>query len=126
MPRSPSTSYPRAQQRAWARKATLYQAAAILTFAIGVMSFAARADLAAGRWTLLVSVGGLIVAGGFFAEHLIARGRAARHQIGADSEQLVANQLEPLRAHGYTITHGARGAGGGDIDHLVRTPDGLG
>jgi Nuclease-related domain len=111
-------SYPRHQQRLSARKATLYQVAGT---ALLVVAFVALGTGLAVLAAVAFPAGcALIIA------YTSAANRAARHRIGADSEQLVRDTLERLRPDGYTITHGARWRGGGDIDHLVRTPDGLG
>jgi hypothetical protein len=111
-------SYPRRKQQLWARKATLYELAGT---ALLVTTFVA---LGTGRAVLAVIA---FPAGcALITAHTSAANRAARHRIGADSEQLVRDTLDQLHARGYTITHGARWHAGGDIDHLVRTPDGLG
>jgi Nuclease-related domain len=111
-------SYPRRQQRLWARKATLYEIAGTALFVAGFVA------LGTGRAVLAVVA---FPAGcALITAYTSAANRAARHRIGADSEQLVHDTLDRLRPHGYTITHGSRWHGGGDIDHLVRTPDGLG
>ena len=113
-----SLSYPRRQQRLWARKATLYQVTGTALFVAGFVA------LGTGRAVLAVVA---FPAGcALITAYTSAANRAARHRIGADSEQLVHDTLERLRPHGYTITHGSRWHAGGDIDHLVRTPDGLG
>jgi hypothetical protein len=111
-------SYPRRQQQLWARKATLYEVAGTALFIAGFVA------LATGRAVLAV----IAFPGGcaLITAYTSATNRAARHRIGADSEQLVRDTLDQLRSSGYTITHSARWRGGGDIDHLVRTPDGLG
>ena len=111
-------SYPRRQQRLWARKATLYELAGTALFVAAFVALGTgRAALAAVAFPAGCA---LITA------YTSAAGRAARHRIGADSEQLVRDTLDQLDPHAYTVTHGARWHPGGDIDHLVRTPDGLG
>lgn len=111
-------SYPRRQQQLWARKATLYEISGTALFIAGFVA------LGTGRAVLAVVA---FPAGcALLTAYTSAANRAARHRIGTDSEQLVRDTLDELRSRGYTITHGARWRGGGDIDHLVRTPDGLG
>jgi hypothetical protein len=88
-----TSSYPRAQQKTWPRKALIYQTAAILTFGIGIMAIAARVDLGARRWTLVLGAGRLLTATAFYTKHLIPHARATRNRIGADSEQLVADPV---------------------------------
>jgi Nuclease-related domain len=110
-------SYPRRQQQVWARKATLYEVAGTALFVAAFVALGTgRAVLAAVAFPAGCA---LITA------YTSAAKPAARHRIGADSEQLVHDTLERPLPHGYTITHGARWRAGGDIDHLVRTPDGL-
>jgi Nuclease-related domain len=111
-------SYPRQQQQLWARKATLYQVAGTALLIAGF--------IAVGTGRAVIAVAAFPVGCALITAYTSAANRAARHRIGADSEQLVHDTLERLRPHGYTITHGARWPGGGDIDHLVRTPHGLG
>lgn len=112
------TSYPRLQQHVWARKATVYEISGTALLIAGFVAIATeRAALAAVAFPAGCAL---------IAASTIAAGREARNQTGADSEQLVHETLERLRPHGYTIIHGSRWPGGGDIDHLVRTPDGLG
>lgn len=111
-------SYPRRQQRVWARKATAYEVAGTALFVAGFVAIGTgRAVLAAVAFPAGCAL---------TTAYTTAAQRATRNRIGADSEQLVQDTLERLRPHGYTIIHGSRGPAGGDIDHLVRTPDGLG
>lgn len=102
----------------WARKATLYQVAGTALFIAGF--------LALGTGQAVLAVVAFPAGCALIIAYTSAANRAARYRIGADSEQLVRDTLDRLCPHGYTITHGACWHGGGDIDHLVRTPDGLG
>jgi hypothetical protein len=51
---------------------------------------------------------------------------ADRWRVGADSERAVQHALKGLARSGWVVQNGVRWAGGGDIDHLVRSPDGVG
>jgi hypothetical protein len=51
---------------------------------------------------------------------------AARWRVGADSERAVRLALKGLAREGWVVRNGVRWPGGGDVDHLVRSPDGLG
>jgi len=94
-------SYPRRQQRLWARKATLYELAGTALFVAAFVALGTgRAALAAVAFPAGCA---LITA------YTSAAGRAARHRIGADSEQLVRDTLDQLDPHAYTVTHGALG-----------------
>lgn len=111
-------SYPRCRQRAWAVRATVYEIAGTAAFIAAFIALGTGRALAAA---VAFPAGCVLV-----AAYTGAADRAARNRIGADSEQLVRGTLNRLRPHGYTITHGVPWRAGGDIDHLVRTPDGLG
>jgi hypothetical protein len=119
-------SYPRRQHARWALKASIYQMAAVLLSGLAVLALAARVDLGAGQGMYELAGGCFALALVLFHAHALAADRATRNAIGAQSEQQIHDVLEQLRPYGYTITHGVRWAGGGDIDHLVRAPDGLG
>jgi hypothetical protein len=70
--------------------------------------------------TLLLLVGGLWLAA------RRSKRRAGRWRVGADSEQAVRLALNELSRSGWVVRNGVRWPGGGDVDHLVRSPDGLG
>ena len=46
--------------------------------------------------------------------------------LGADLEQAVRSALDELGPLGWTVRHGVRWPGRGDVDHIVRSPDGPG
>jgi hypothetical protein len=51
--------------------------------------------------------------------------RAQRYRVGANSEDSVRRRLRALQARGWQVRHGVAWAGGGDIDHLATSPNGL-
>ncbi len=51
---------------------------------------------------------------------------AGRSRIGAESEAQVRRSLEVLRRDGWQVRHAVGWPGGGDLDHLVRSPSGIG
>lgn len=51
---------------------------------------------------------------------------AERWRVGADSERVVQHALKELAGSGWVVRNGVRWPGGGDIDHLVRSPEGVG
>ena len=51
---------------------------------------------------------------------------AGRWGVGADSERAVQHVLKSLAGSGWGVRNGVRWPGGGDIDHLVRSPEGVG
>jgi hypothetical protein len=55
-----------------------------------------------------------------------SHGLAGRWRVGAESERAVQVALRSLSRVGWAVRNGVRWRGGGDIDHLVRSPDGVG
>ncbi len=51
---------------------------------------------------------------------------AERWRVGADSERAVQLALKGLSRRGWVVRDAVRWPGGGDIDHLVRSPEGVG
>ena len=51
---------------------------------------------------------------------------AARSRVGADSEGQVRRALEPLAREGWSVTHAVDWPGRGDLDHVLRSPSGMG
>jgi hypothetical protein len=46
--------------------------------------------------------------------------------VGADSEAEVRRALEPLARQGWRVAHGVDWPGRGDLDHVLRSPSGMG
>jgi Nuclease-related domain len=108
-------SYPqRASRRYRLRAWTAFAAAAIALLGMG----GARSSFAASA-TMLVVAGAAVGLG------IMWRRRAARYRAGARSERLVAERLQPLAQHGWTVRHSVAWPGRGDIDHVVEAPSGL-
>jgi hypothetical protein len=110
--------HPRRQQyRHLARSASYaVAAAAILLVALSVSR--------SGGDPLLVFT--LLLAAGLSLAARRSKRLAGRCRAGADSEQAVRFVLNQLVRSGWTVRNGAGWPGGGDVDHLVRSPDGLG
>ena len=51
---------------------------------------------------------------------------ARRSRVGAVSEAQVRRALNPLTRAGWQVPHALDRPGGGDLDHLVRSPSGIG
>src|SRR6516225_8737166 len=68
----------------------------------------------------------VLLAGGLWLAARRSRRRAGRWRVGADLEQAVRLALNELSRSGWVVRNGVRWPGGGDVDHLVRSPDGLG
>jgi hypothetical protein len=74
----------------------------------------------------LMAVTLVVLAGGLWLAASRSKPRAGRWRVGADSERAVRLLLNELGSSGWVVRNGVRWPGGGDIDHLVRSPDGLG
>ncbi len=70
-------------------------------------------------FTLLLAVG---LTGAACRSQRLAR----RWRVGADSERVVQRALKGLARGGWAVRNGVPWPGGGDVDHLVRSPNGLG
>jgi hypothetical protein len=51
---------------------------------------------------------------------------AARSRVGADSEAQVRQALKPLAHEGWHVSHSVDWPGHGDLDHVLRSPSGMG
>ena len=51
---------------------------------------------------------------------------AARSRVGADSEAQVRQALKPLAHEGWRVEHSVDWPGRGDLDHVLRSPSGMG
>jgi hypothetical protein len=51
---------------------------------------------------------------------------AARSRVGAESEAQVRRALEPLEREGWRVAHAVDWPGRGDLDHVLRSPGGMG
>lgn len=51
---------------------------------------------------------------------------AARNRIGAESEAAVRQALDALTSDGWHVRHAVDWPSGGDLDHVVRAPSGMG
>ena len=68
----------------------------------------------------------LLLAAGLSSAARRSKRLAGRCRVGADSERAVRLVLNELARSGWAVRNGVRWPGGGDVDHLVRSPDGLG
>jgi Nuclease-related domain len=111
-------SYPRRQQLRRLRRAGSY--GALAAFAL------AGAVLVAVAGNLVMSLGLMLVSGLFaLASRRVAR-LAARSRVGAESEAEVRRALKQLAHEGWRVRHAVDWPGGGDVDHVVRSPLGTG
>jgi hypothetical protein len=97
---------------------------------IGLLTLA---PLALGVCLAVLAAGGGVAAlvPLLLAAGLVVAGRrsldlACRHRVGADAERAVRRTLDALRRDRWNVRHAVHWPGGGDIDHLVRSPHGRG
>ncbi len=111
-------SYPRRQQlRRLKRAAVLATGSAAALAAAAVIARAGEPGPASG----------LVLTSGFLAlacRHALAL--AGRSRVGAASEARVRQALEMLERDGWRVRHSLDWPGPGDLDHVVRTPSGVG
>jgi hypothetical protein len=91
----------------------------------GAMALAAAALLVRAHQPALAHVLGLVaIALGLWSCHALRL--AARSRVGAESEAQVRGALEPLKLNGWRVEHAVNWPRGGDLDHIVRAPSGIG
>jgi len=111
-------SYPRRQQLRRLRRAATRAAQAAVALAAAV--FCARTGEGALAGALAL-VGAALAVSSRRALRL-----AGRSRVGAESEAQVRRLLEVLRDDGWQVSHAVNRPGGGDLDHVVRSPHGIG
>jgi nuclease-like protein len=111
-------SYARRQQ--WRRLKKAASRAAGATAALVAAALAAGAGEAELVLLLLLLSGVLALA----SRHALRL--AARSRVGAGSEAQVRRALEQLRREGWRVQHALDWPDGGDLDHVVRAPSGMG
>jgi len=80
----------------------------------------AAAGLALPTLALVLCAG--VLAFGASRELKVSR----RNRVGADSEAEVRRALKSLKRGGWSVRHGVGVRTGGDLDHLLRAPSGVG
>jgi hypothetical protein len=71
-----------------------------------------------------VSLGAVAIALGLFSRRALRL--AGRSRVGAEYEMQVRRALEPLTGDGWQVRHAIDWPGGGDLDHVARSPSGMG
>ena len=92
--------------------------------AAAVVVVALTVSCAGGEAPLVLML--LLFAAGLSLAAVRAKRLGERWGVGADSEQAVQLVLDELTGGGWTVRHGVLWQGPGDVDHLVRSPGGLG
>jgi hypothetical protein len=78
----------------------------------------------AGHPGLALSLGAAAAVLGVLSSRALRLAR--RSGVGADSEAEVRRSLEQLAHQGWRVTHGVDWPGRGDLDHVLRSPSGMG
>jgi hypothetical protein len=113
-----TVSYPRRQQvRRVLRAAKLVTGAMIALIGAVLLASAGHAGLA-------LSLGAAAVVLALLSRRALRLAR--RSGVGADSEAEVRRALEPLARQGWRVAHGVDWPGRGDLDHVLRSPSGMG
>ena len=113
-----TVSYVRRQQ--WRRLRTAASRAAGAAVALAVAVLAVAADEAELGLALALLSGVLALAS------RRALRLAARSRVGAESEGQVRLALKPLSREGWRVAHAVDWPGRGDLDHVLRSPSGMG
>jgi len=112
-----TVSYPRRQQvRRVMRAARLAAGAMIALSAVSLAS--------AGYTVVAVPLGAVAAVLGLLSRRALRLARRSR--VGAESEAQVRRALSPLTREGWQLMHGVNWPGRGDLDHVLRSPSGMG
>src|SRR3954452_16614700 len=113
-----TVSYPRRQQLRRLMRAVMLAAAAMIA------SIAAVLVASAGYADIAFSLGAAALVFGLLSRRALRL--ADRSRVGAESEAQVRRALEPLTREGWRVQHAVDWPGRGDLDHVVRSPAGIG
>jgi hypothetical protein len=113
-----TVNYARRQQRRRLMKAASRAAGAAIALVAAALATAAEEE-EIGLLLALLS-GALAVA----SRHSLRL--AARSRVGAESEAQVRRALAPLASEGWRVAHAVDWPGRGDLDHVLRSPSGMG
>ena len=89
-----------------------------MAFIAGVLAVRAR-EVELGLFLMLLS--GVLA---LTSRHALRLARRSR--VGAESEAQVRRALEPLTREGWRVEHAVGWPGRGDLDHVLRSPSGMG
>jgi hypothetical protein len=116
---APRMTHARRQQYRHRVRSDGYLLSAVLVLLVGLGAARIRGDA-------LMVFAFLLLGAGLFWRARRSQRLAERWRVGADSERAVQHALKELAPRGWAVRNGVRWPGGGDIDHLVRSPDGVG
>ncbi|MEO8690872.1 MAG: nuclease-related domain-containing protein [Solirubrobacteraceae bacterium] len=113
-----TVSYPRRQQvRRVMRGARLAAGAMIALIGAALL-------VSAGYTGLALPLGAVANVLGLLSRRALRLARRSR--VGAESEAQIRRALEPLAREGWRVAHGVDWPGRGDLDHVLRSPSGVG
>jgi hypothetical protein len=113
-----TVSYPRRQQLHRLLRAARLAAGAMIA-SVGALLLGS-----AGYAGLAVSLGAVAAVLGLLSRRALRLARRSR--VGAESEAQVRRALEPLAREGWRVAHAVDWPGRGDLDHVLRSPSGMG
>src|SRR4051812_11384356 len=113
-----TVSYPRRQQVRRLLRAASRATGSAMAFIAAVLALRAR-EVELGLLLALLSA--VLALASRSALRL-----AARSRVGAKSEAQVRRALEPLTREGWRVAHAVDWPGRGDLDHVLRSPAGMG
>ena len=113
-----TVNYARRQQRH--RLMTAASRAAGATIALVAAVLAAAAGQAVLGFLLVLLSGALVL----MSRRALRLARRSR--VGAESEDQVRRALKPLTRQGWHVRHAVDWPGRGDLDHVLRSPSGMG
>ena len=116
---APGMTYARRQQYRHRVRSDGYLLSGALVLLVGLSASRIRGDA-------LMVFALLLLGAGLFWRARRSQRVADRWRVGADSERAVQHALKGLAGSGWVVRNGVRWPGGGDIDHLVRSPAGVG
>jgi hypothetical protein len=111
-------SHPRRQQLRRLQRALARGAQAALALA--------GALVLAQNGAVMLAIAVAILGAALLADGTRCLRLADRSRVGAASEECVRAALAPLRSEGWWVRHGVSWPCGGDVDHVVRSPAGMG
>jgi hypothetical protein len=113
-----TVSYPRRQQLRRLMRAARLAGGAMITAVGAVLAGSV------GYAALAVSLGAVAALSVFLSRRALRLARRGR--VGAESEAQVRRALEQLAREGWRVAHGVDWPGRGDLDHVLRSPSGMG
>lgn len=108
------------------RRAALgYRVRSWAAYAGAVLALGGGAALGVAAAAPPLAAAGAVVALALLVAGRALAGRSRRYAVGAASEARVADALRALHGDGWSVRHSVPWPGRGDVDHVVRAPNGV-